>query len=100
MINHFSLMTKVKDNFPIVYAGFRQYVPCLPHEGNVERVNSAAKCASDPNMDAEKLSRRIYIQQNIKTYPVCLEKVKAKYIEKFGSRLFVSWPASLKDPFK
>lgn len=61
-------MTEVKDDFPIVYAGFRQYAPCLPHEGNVERVNSAAKCASDPNMDAEKLSRRVYIESEGKVH--------------------------------
>ena len=45
---------------------------------------------ADPNIDSEKLSRRIYIQQNIKTNPVDLEKVKEMYIKKFGSSLFVS----------
>ena len=57
----------------------------LAHEGNVERVNSAAKLAADPNLDAERLSRRVYIAQNIDTYPFSEEQVKERYIQKFGS---------------
>ena len=100
LINHFALMTKFKGQYPLHYAAFRQFAPAPPHEGNVERVNSAAKLAADPNLDAEKLSRRVYISQNMETYPFSLEEVKAKYIQKFGSLRLDRTPAtaaSLKD---
>lgn len=90
LVNHFSLFTELPEHFPLHYAVFRQFAPTLVHEGNVERVFSAAKLAAHPNMDAEKLSRRIYIQHNLEAYPVSLENVKARYIKKYGSCFLVS----------
>jgi hypothetical protein len=88
-INHFKLFTQLKHQFPLLYAAFRQFATALPHEGNVERVNSAAKAAADPNMDPRTLSRRVYIEKNQEIYPICINKVRRKYIEKYGANLSV-----------
>lgn len=75
-----------------------QFAPSLPHERNVLRVNSAAGLAADPNMDAETLSRHVYIAHNMDTYPFTLEEVKEKYMKKFGSKFLVSLPCGCRHP--
>jgi hypothetical protein len=54
-MNHYSLFTKMKDRFPLLFSVFRQVAPGISHEANVERVNSAAERLSDPNMKPETL---------------------------------------------
>jgi hypothetical protein len=63
---------------------------------NVERVNSSTKAAPDPNMDHTTLSRRVFIEKNQEVYPVSIKKVRAKYFEKYGTRLTVCLHHSIK----
>jgi hypothetical protein len=84
-MNHYSLFTKMKDRFPLLFSVFRQVAPGISHEANVERVNSAAERLSDPNMKPETLRRYVFIARNSDIYGIDLKDVRQRYIEKYGA---------------
>ena len=94
IMNHYSLFTKLKDRFPLLFSVFRQVAPGIAHEANVERVNSAAERLSDPNMKAETLRRYVFIARNSDIYGLDLKAVRQKYILKHGA-LSLAPPANV-----
>jgi len=64
IINHYALFTEQKSLLPLHYAVFRQTAPGITNEATCERVFSAAKGLSDPNMSSDTLSNYVYIRCN------------------------------------
>jgi hypothetical protein len=88
IIDHYSLFTEHRANFPILFALFRQVAPGITHSANVERVNSSAKQLADPNMNPSTLSDYVYICRNVHIYGgIDFEEVAALYRKKWGSLL-------------
>lgn len=86
IVNHYSLFSALYLEYPMHFAAFRQYSTCLPTEANTERVFSNAHELSDPNMHASNLAMATFIRYNLKNYPVSVDKVREKWITKFGSK--------------
>jgi hypothetical protein len=86
MLNQYSLMSSLKDSFPLHARVFKQNVAVLSTEANIERVFSASLAFSDPNMDAETLTLYTYLDANLKWYNVTVEEVKDKWRKKYGER--------------
>ena len=86
-MNLYSLFSEQRSSFPLLFALFGQTAPGITHEANVERVNSAAQGLLDPNLDANTLSRYIYIVRNASVYGMDLQAVRERYIKKYGGML-------------
>ena len=87
IMNLYSFFSEHRTSFPLLFALFRQTAPGITHEANVERVNSAAQGLFDPNLDANTLSRYVYIVRNVPVYGMDLQAVRERYIKKYGGML-------------